>query len=72
MSKKNKNWQDSITKRPKIGDRVLVKLLCNDTIYFAVYSGDDEFDVHRPDGVKDHRKKWFKYSHRSVAWWRHF
>lgn len=70
---KNKNWSDSITKRPKIGDRVLVKMLLNDTVYFAIYSGDDEFDVHRPDQhIKDYRASWFKYSHRSVSKWRYF
>jgi len=68
----NKNWQDSITKRPQIGERILVKMLLNETIYFAVYTGDDEFDIHRPNEKDNHRDCWFKFSHRSVAWWRYF
>jgi hypothetical protein len=70
--KKSKNWKDSITKRPDVGDSILVKMLCNDNIYFAVYTGEDEFDVHRPNESTNHRDSWYKFSHRSVAWWRYF
>ena len=70
---KSKNWNDSSTKRPEIGEQILVKMLLKDTVYFAVYSGDDEFDVNRLDlQIKDHRASWFKYSHRSVSKWRYF
>ena len=69
----SKNWNDSLKKLPEIGDRILVKMLLNDTVYFAVYTADDEFDVHRPEiHVKNHRKQWFKFSHRSVTKWRYF
>lgn len=70
---KSKNWKDSHAKLPEIGDCILVKMLLNDTVYFAVYTAHDEFEVHRTDlHVKDHRKAWFKFSHRSVVKWRYF
>jgi len=71
---RSKNWNNSLTRLPEIGDRVLVKMrMLQDNIYFAVYTGEDEFDIHRTDlHVKDHRRAWFKYSHRSVAKWRYF
>jgi hypothetical protein len=72
MSKKNKNWQHSTMKSPEIGERVLVKMLFDDNIYFAVCTGEDEYDVHRPDKEANHRECWFKYSHRTVSLWRYF
>lgn len=80
---KNKKWKDSITNRPKIGERLLVRFLNNENFYYAIYSADDEFDVHfdmskldvhlisSPEEI-NHRNSWFKFSHRSITEWRYF
>ena len=47
----------------KVGQRLLVCF--NDlTIFYAIYSDFDEFDVHKPDyGVEgDYRAQWYKFS----------
>lgn len=64
-------WKDAYKKKPNIGDTILVKTVSNQ-IFYAVYSADDEFDVHRPDSEDDYRNKWFKFSSRTVIFWRYF
>ena len=68
---KNGNWKDSLKKLPNIGDCILVKTVSGQ-IFYAVYSNEDEFDVHRPDDKTDTRLSWYKYSRRTVVFWRYF
>jgi len=72
-AKKDFNWKYAGTQKPAIGETVMVRMLLKHERYFAVYSGEDEFDVHRTDlHIKNYRKAWFKYSSRSVMYWRYF
>jgi len=63
-------WTLFEKKKPNIGDRMLVKTLSGQ-IFYAIYSNDDEFDVHRNDG-ENMRESWYKYSSRTVIFWRYF
>ena len=65
------NWKDSIKKKPEIGDSILAKTLSGQ-VFYAVYSNENEFDVHRLDQNRDYRKAWYKYSSRTVVQWRYF
>lgn len=62
-------WTNSEDALPDVGNRVLVETTVGE-IYYGVYSGNDEFDLHRPDGNGDYRGQWFKYSKRTVTKWR--
>lgn len=51
----------------KIGDALLVSFQDVSKMYYAIYSGIDEFDVHMPlVGKSPYRKKWYKHSSSSV------
>ena len=64
-------WKDSVKHKPNIGDTILVKTFSGQ-VFYAVYSDDDEFDVHRPDDKIDSRLAWYKYSSRTIVKWRYF
>lgn len=60
---------------PTIGDRLLVKLRSSDMLLYAIYSTENEFDVHLVNGnayprVGDYRKAWAKYSKATVKSWK--
>ena len=65
------NFFDALTEQkiewPEIGDKLIVQTNSGQTFY-AIYSGDDEFDVHRPNG-DEYRKQWYKYSSTTIVKW---
>jgi hypothetical protein len=64
-------WRDSIKYKPSIGDSILVKTTSGQ-VFYAVYSNEDEFDVHRPNNKTESRLSWYKYSSRTIIKWRYF
>lgn len=64
-------WNNPSKKLPKIGDRVLVMDFLGQVLY-AVYTDNDEFDAHRPNGKVESRDAWRKYSSLTIVKWRYF
>jgi len=66
-------WKDSLKHKPSIGDTILVKTFSGQ-VFYAVYSDEDEFDVHCPsfNNEIESRLAWFKYSSRTIVKWRYF
>ena len=64
-------WKDFRKAKPEIGSRLFVKMISGE-VFYAIYSDEDEFDIHANHGDPISRDKWFKYSHRSVLKWRYF
>lgn len=62
-------WIESLKRLPKIGDSVIAKTFSGQ-IFYAVYSGEDEFDTHRPEGSTDYREHWYKHSSRTIIKWK--
>jgi len=65
-------WIKTEKRKPEIGDCILVKT-SSGQVFYAVYTNDDEFDVHRPtNDFSETRAAWYKYSSRTVIQWRKF
>lgn len=57
---------------PNVGDAVMVKLRTGTGTgaFYAIYSDENEFDVHCLNGAtKNYRKEWYKLSKASVKSW---
>ena len=68
---KRSQWKDSIRHKPQIGDAVCVKTVSGQ-IFYAIYTGEDEFDVHRLGPKIESRLSWYKYSSRTIIKWKTF
>lgn len=66
-------WKNAKKKKPDlIGEMILVQMIgIEKLIRYAIYSGEDEFDVHDPNYAPDHRKYWYKFSSKSIRKWRY-
>ena len=68
-------WMDCKTALPRIGDKVLVERITDNCIYYAIYSDDQEFDLHipssNPEEKDQHRQgNWYKFSPASILQWK--
>lgn len=54
---------------PTIGDTVLVKFRGGETLYCAVYSAENEFDVFMKN-TETYRNEWYKHSKVSIKSWK--
>lgn len=65
-------WISTEDKMPEPEQRVLVKKFSG-AVHYAVYSADDEFDVHQPAPPPlEYRQSWYKFSSRTIVEWKPF